>query len=896
MSEITERLTPAIADRYRIEGELGQGGMAIVFQAHDMKHDRKVALKVLRPELAAVIGAERFLNEIKVTANLQHPHILPLHDSGEADSFLFYVMPYVEGDTLRDKLDKEKQLGIEDAIEITRSLAAALDYAHRQGVIHRDIKPENVLLHDGQALIADFGIALAISAAAGGTRLTETGLSIGTPQYMSPEQAMGDRELDARSDIYSLGAMLYEMLAGDPPYTGSTAQAIVAKVITEKAPPVTAARDTVPPHVAMAIGKALSKLPADRFSTAIRFAEALTNPGFSVSLAEATTVGGKRVSLWNPLSVAATVMAAVAVALAAWLATRPEPAKQVSRFVVNTGDVVMVYTFGGGTPARLSLTPDGSELLYVGDIPDDGRPASLLRRPLAQFTAQPIPGTESAFSPRVSPDGQHVAFVQRTSGGGALKVASLRGGPPVAVLDSISWRGDVAWGPSGYLYFFLDDSSTLSRISGSGGPIEQVVALQAGVPGASYGHPTILPNGRGAIVTVTSADPNEHWEYQVHLVDLTTGESREAVTGVYGAYAASGHLVYVTAEGTLMAAPLDMDAMVLSGPPVAMFDGVGTRWGGFVDLALSDNGTLAYTTQGTNISERVVWASRDGVTRPVDPAWVREDEFEGLALSPDGTKLAVEVVTDRRSDIWIKRLDEGPLSRLTFGGEDNERPVWTPDGASVTFLSRREGRWEVWTKRADGSGAAQRLVDLETSVREISWSPDADWLLLRMDEDIYAMRPDVDSMPSPLVATEFRESGAVLSPDGRWLAYVSNESGEQEIYLRPFPDVDQGRWQLSTAGGEEPMWSADGTMLYYRTDGRTIEEIDMRAGPSAATKVSTIHLPTQNVYEQNFGNVMYAVAPDGRFIVFEREGIGDVSGDLVIVQNFFEELKAKAGN
>ena len=242
MPEITSRLSTAVADRYKIESHLGEGGMATVYLAHDVKHDRKVALKVLRPELAAVIGAERFLQEIKVTANLQHPHILPLHDSGEADSFLYYVMPYVEGDTLRDKLDKEKQLDIDEAVEITKGVAAALDYAHRQGVIHRDIKPENILLHDGQAMVADFGIALAVSEASG-KRLTETGLSIGTPHYMSPEQAMGDRELDARSDIYSVGAMLYEMLSGDPPYTGSSAQAIVAKVITEKAPPVTATRD-----------------------------------------------------------------------------------------------------------------------------------------------------------------------------------------------------------------------------------------------------------------------------------------------------------------------------------------------------------------------------------------------------------------------------------------------------------------------------------------------------------------------------------------------------------------------------------------------------------------------------------------------------------------------------
>ena len=312
MAHVTDQLNTALADRYRIERELGQGGMAMVYLARDVKHDRKVALKILRPELAAVIGAERFLNEIKVTANLQHPHILPLHDSGEAGSFLYYVMPYVEGQTLREKISHEKQLGVDDAIAIARAVASALDYAHRQGVIHRDIKPENILLHDGQALIADFGIALAVSHA-GGNRLTETGLSIGTPHYMSPEQAMGDRELDARSDVYSLGAMLYEMLAGDPPYTGSTAQAIVAKVITEKAPLVTAARDTVPGHVAAAIAKALSKLPADRFRSAADFADALGNVRFTTpatGLAEAgggsARAGGR--GLWNPLSVGASAL------------------------------------------------------------------------------------------------------------------------------------------------------------------------------------------------------------------------------------------------------------------------------------------------------------------------------------------------------------------------------------------------------------------------------------------------------------------------------------------------------------------------------------------------------------------------------------------------------------
>jgi tRNA A-37 threonylcarbamoyl transferase component Bud32 len=332
MPEIIERLTTALSDRYDIDREIGAGGMATVYLAHDVKHDRKVALKVLLPELAAVIGAERFLQEIKVTANLQHPHILQLYDSGEADTFLFYVMPFVDGETLRDKLDREKQLAIDEAIEITTSIAAALDYAHRQDVVHRDIKPENILLHDGQAMVADFGIALAVSEA-GATRLTETGLSIGTPQYMSPEQAMGDRALDARSDVYSLSAMLYEMLTGDPPYTGSTAQAIVAKVITEKPPEVTAVRDTVPPHVAATIHQALAKLPADRFASASAFAESLKQPGMASVQATATSMSPqpqtRSIPTWV-LAFVALVFLAVGSGLG-WV-LRPDATVRVERF------------------------------------------------------------------------------------------------------------------------------------------------------------------------------------------------------------------------------------------------------------------------------------------------------------------------------------------------------------------------------------------------------------------------------------------------------------------------------------------------------------------------------------------------------------------------------------
>ena len=288
MTAPLERLTEALAGRYGIEHELGAGDMATVYLAQDIKHDRKVAVKVLRPELAAVIGGERFLQEIKVTANLQHPHILPLHDSGEADSFLYYVMPLVEGESLRARIDREKQLPIEESVEITRAVASALDYAHRHDVIHRDIKPENILLHDGQPVVADFGIALAITAA-GGTRLTETGLSLGTPHYMSPEQATADRELDGRSDIYSLACVTYEMLGGQPPHIAPTAQAVVAKILVDDPKPVSDLRSNVPAHVDAALQRALSKIPADRFPDAAKFGEALTTEGAVSSVAPTAT-------------------------------------------------------------------------------------------------------------------------------------------------------------------------------------------------------------------------------------------------------------------------------------------------------------------------------------------------------------------------------------------------------------------------------------------------------------------------------------------------------------------------------------------------------------------------------------------------------------------------------
>ena len=366
MSSTPDRLSAALAGRYRIERELGAGGMATVYLAEDLKHDRKVAIKVLKPELAAVLGAERFVVEIKTTAALSHPHILPLFDSGTADGFLFYVMPYIQGETIREKLTRETQFGVDDAVRVAREVADALDYAHRHGVIHRDIKPENLLLHDGRAMVMDFGIALAVSAAAGG-RMTETGLSLGTPHYMSPEQATAEKEITARSDQYSLASVLYEMLAGQPPHLGGPAQQVIMRIITEPARSVSEFRKNVPPNVTAAVAKALEKLPADRFESAAKFADALGNSGFVGTGVTGST--GLMPARGAPARTVATLaaIAVVAMAVAVWALRRaPTPAADaVVRMTLELPPGEHLYVFGGGGAGIIAISPLGDRIAYV---------------------------------------------------------------------------------------------------------------------------------------------------------------------------------------------------------------------------------------------------------------------------------------------------------------------------------------------------------------------------------------------------------------------------------------------------------------------------------------------------------------------------------------------------
>ena len=441
-----QRLATALADRYRVERELGQGGMATVYLAQDLKHDRKVAIKVLRPELAAVIGADRFLSEIKTTANLQHPHILPLHDSGQADSFLFYVMPFVEGESLRDRLHREKQLPIGDAVRIATEVAGALDYAHRHGIIHRDIKPENILLHDGRALVADFGIALAATSA--GHRMTETGMSLGTPHYMSPEQAMGDRELTPRSDVYALGALTYEMLLGEPPFTGPTAQSIVAKVMTERPAPLIARRERIPESVEDAVLTALEKLPADRFSTAAEFASALAGDARTQRRGDATTQrrnDAKSARHWlkDRRSLASLAVAAAAIIVAAVLASRSGEG--------GNGLDQVAFVQKSFTPQAIfkaRFAPDGQTLVYSAALQGNAPHLYVIR---SGFPMPSAIGPDHTHLLAVSPKGELAVLLGARYLAHQLFVGTLARMPlgEAAPRELLTGVRDADWSPDG---------------------------------------------------------------------------------------------------------------------------------------------------------------------------------------------------------------------------------------------------------------------------------------------------------------------------------------------------------------------------------------------------------------------------------------------------------------
>jgi eukaryotic-like serine/threonine-protein kinase len=885
---------------YAIERTVGSGGMADVYLAHDRKHGRKVAVKVLRSEIAAAVGSRRFLQEIRITATLQHPHILGLIDSGivgenggELAGRPYYVMPFIEGESLRQRLDREQQLPVAEAVRIVTEVAGALDYAHRQGIIHRDIKPENILLQDGSAIVADFGVALALTQA-GDARLTESGLSIGTPIYMSPEQATGERAVTAQSDIYSLGALCYELLAGEPPFTGRTSQMIIGRIVTEEARPLSVVRRSVPAHVAAAVAQALQKVPADRFPTAHAFAEALNDRTFTPAHPlPAFDTGAPRQTSRRPLYLVGA-LAVVMGATAVWGWMRPTASQRVLGYHL-TFDINEGIAAGGSYAGRLALSPDAARLAYIG-----GPRAQLLIRPRDQLQATVVPGTQGMTTPFFSPDGRSVGVMADLK----LQVVSLSGAPPFIVTDSLVGVAGASWARDGYIYADGAGFERLVRVEAKPrGVARWFTTLDSTRGEIDHLWPDALPNGRGVLFTTATQGRKpgiENLSFSIAVAEIPSGKHRVLVDDAkFARYAASGHLLYVTSDRKLMVAPFDQQSMRVTGEAIAFASDIRLGQLGSADLTISNTGTLLYGTGGGLPRNELVWVTRDGEVTPFDSTW--SGVFRSPALSPDGKQLAVEL----GSDIWVKPVDGGVAVRLAFEGTQNAFPAWSPDGRSVTYMSTAAQSYDLWTRKADGSAPAVRQWHMRRGVFGPMWSPNGEWLLFRTDEsspdgssgsptglfpDILGIRPGIDSVPLPIVATQFSEEAPALSPDGRWLAYTSDETGLKEIYVVPFPNTTAAKWPISSGGGAEALWAPNGKELFYRDTLDNLISVAVQTSPTFSRGRSRVLFQARGFVTRAFP-AQYAVSRDGRRFLMIRP-VPVEPERLVVVENWFQQLQA----
>jgi len=802
VTDAVQRLRSALADRYRIERELGQGGMATVYLAHDLRHERKVAIKVLRPDLAAVIGAERFLREIKTIAHLQHPHILGLIDSGEVGGTAWYVMPFVEGESLRDRLRREKQLPVPEAVRIATEIAGALGYAHRHGVIHRDIKPENVLLHDGSALVADFGIALALTSA-GGTRMTETGMSLGTPHYMSPEQAMGEREITLRSDVYALGVVTYEMLVGEPPFTGPTAQSIIAKVLTDDPVPPTRQRKSVPPALEHAVLTALAKLPADRYGSVADFATALTAPTpvpvRSVAPARGSRIG---VGLWTLGGLI------VGAALGALFAGR--------RPTVPAFGAAAKVTYEPSMEIHPALSPDGRFLAYAGGNPlrtrvyvrqvSGSRPALLTDD-----------STAVEVSPSWSPDGTRILFANQH---GLFSVAASGGAPrqeaPARAAGPIIWS---QWSPDGRTAAYVVADSIFLKPAGAA---PRFLATSTSVTGCRWspdGTRLVCAAGNAYFLMVGALYGNlaPSW---IELLDVRSG-ARTVLTDSTSInhspiWSPDGRFIYFVSD---RAGPADIYRIRADGgrmAPQRVTVGLGAQ-----SLSLSADGRrLAYNVYRTvgNVWS-VPFGPRPMSLRGATQVTRGNQSVENPFLSADGKTLYYESDLSGTSQLYRMPAGGGEQERLTTDNHQDFAPAPSPDGHTLAFHSTRTGSREVWLLSLD-DGSLTRLTNTPDPEVLPRWSPDGrmlSWGLLGGSGGIrLARREPGGAFGTPTERLGWGLSPA-FSPDGRWLAFGSAPVGTRRLFVMP---VDSGapRSPVDSGGAPPP----DVTFPKFSSDGREI--------------------------------------------------------------------------
>jgi eukaryotic-like serine/threonine-protein kinase len=877
----TEQLNAALAGRYAIDRLIGEGGMATVYLARDIRHNRKVALKVLKPDLGAIVGVDRFLAEIEVTANLQHPNLLPLFDSGAADSLLFYVMPFVEGESLRTRLDREKQLPVDDVVRLAAAIASALDYAHRHNVIHRDLKPENILLHDGQPLVADFGIALAISNA-GGNRLTQTGLALGTPLYMSPEQATGERMIDARTDIYSLGVLTYEMLTGEPPHIGNTSQAIIARVLTDRPRSIRQSRPSVPEHVERSVLRALEKLPADRFASAKDFAESISGARAVVPVSMAVGAAGESTIKFVParsqrarmLAFAPWVLVAAFASMAVLPLLAPEPNVPLpAHFLVELPDSVNTYLGVGGS--KVALSTDGGRMLIVARKSGGGEQMLYLRR-MDDLIAQPVRGTEGAVHGTFSPDGEWIVFGTTLN---ELRKVPVAGGQSILLTDTGS---NAQWTAGDHITFNRQNSVYLLDNSG------KVVEL-AGVDSAKgitgVFHAEILPGGKFAVAALrkTPAVIESHVLGIISVADGTVTEL--GITGTNPHYVAPGYLVFARAGGNIHAVPFSLQKRAITGTAILMLQNVSQQPGGATNLSVSQRGMLVYHVgaYSSRALRSLLLVDKQGRVQPIqgEPAYYADPR-----ASPDARRISFSLRVGSSNeqlfgDIHVKEILTGAQSRVTSSG-NSVRAEWSRDGRSLMIVEQPNDsafiRMHPWDRTDVGRVLLRATSDGSAALNTISVGPASGWSSFRIGDnggntDVWIAPTDSMSAIRPLMKTPYRESASTVSPDGRFLAYASDETGRDEIYVVPLP-VPSSRIAVSVGGGTEPAWSRDGKQLFFRGPQRMMVASIATSPTLASTRLDSLFVDT---YFRERWHRQYDVLPDGRFVMLGLAATSDTA-------------------